>query len=115
MNEIKIDGTVQNDPKLYDEIAEFNISSITGEFTLPNNTKRHRFTFIRVIYPHTVTPTVRKLIVSGAMIRIEGKLDSEQYTTSRDKIVYNKIIVADKIKRIRWNHDTQQYDEIEDV
>ena len=32
MNKIIIDGCVQKDAKLYEEIANFNISAITGEY-----------------------------------------------------------------------------------
>ena len=47
-----------------------------------------------------------------SMIRIYGKLDSEQYPTSSNKIVYNKIICAEKIVRIRWNENAKDYVEV---
>ena len=46
------------------------------------------------------------------MVRIYGKLDSEQYETDKGKIVYNKIICADKILKIRFNKETDQYEEV---
>jgi hypothetical protein len=112
MNEIKIDGCVQKDVKLFDEIANFNISAITGQYTCVDNTKKNRFTYIRVIFPHQVDEYMESILQPNSMIRIYGSLDSEQYTTTSNKIVYNKIIRADKIVRIRYDKDLQDYVEV---
>ena len=102
MNKVILDGSVQKDARLFDEIANFNISSITGEYTLLDNTKQNRFTYLRVIYPHPIDEYMESILQAGTMIRIIGKIDSEQYKTSSNKIVYNKIIVADKIIKIKY-------------
>ena len=46
------------------------------------------------------------------MVRIYGKLDSEQYTTKDGKIVYNKIICADKVVKIKFDRESQEYVEV---
>ena len=112
MNEIRIDGCVQKDTKLFDEVANFNISAITGTYKCVDNTKKNRFTYLRVIYPKPVDEYIEEILQPGAMIRIYGKIDSEQYTTSSNKIVYNKIICADKIVRIRYDKDLEDYVEV---
>lgn len=112
MNKIVLDCKVQKDVRLFDEVANFNVSSITGQYILKDNTKRNRFTYIRVIYPHEITDQMREILQPDTMIRIYGKIDSEQYPTSSNKVVYNKIICANKIVRIRWNSDVQEYVEV---
>ena len=79
MNQIIIDGCVQKDAKLYEEIANFNISAITGEYTCVDGSKKNRFTYIRVVYPKPITEYLESVLEPGVMIRIYGKLDSEQY------------------------------------
>lgn len=112
MNKIIIDGCIQKDAKLYEEIANFNISAITGEYTCVNGTKKNRFTYIRVVYPKPIDEYMESILQPGIMIRIYGKLDSEQYKTASDKIVYNKIIVAEEIVRIKYDKDLQDYVEV---
>lgn len=112
MNKIVLDCCVQKDVKLFDEIANFNVSAITGQYKCIDNTIKNRFTYIRVIYPHVVDDRITEILQSGSMIRIYGKIDSEQYVTSSNKLVYNKIICADKIVRIRFNQDIQEYVEV---
>jgi hypothetical protein len=112
MNQIILDCKVQKDVRLFDEVANFNVSSITGQYTLIDNTKKNRFTYIRVVYPHEVDDTIMDILQPESMIRIYGKLDSEQYPTSSNKIVYNKIICAEKIVRIRWNENAKDYVEV---
>ncbi len=112
MNKIVLDCCVQKDVKLFDEIANFNVSAITGQYKCIDNTIKNRFTYIRVIYPHVVDDRITDILQSGSMIRIYGKIDSEQYVTSSNKLVYNKIICADKIVRIRFNQDIQEYVEV---
>lgn len=112
MNTITLDCKIQKDVKLFDEVANFNVSSITGQFQLLDNTKKNRFTYIRVIYPHEVDDRLIDILQPDSMVRIYGKLDSEQYVTSSNKVVYNKIICADKIVRVRWNNDIQDYVEV---
>lgn len=112
MNQIILDCKVQKDVKLFDEVPNFNVSSITGQYTLADNTKKNRFTYIRVLYPHEVTDRVVDVLQPNSMIRIYGRLDSEQYPTANKKIVYNKLICADKIVRVRWNADIQDYVEV---
>lgn len=112
MNQIILDCKVQKDIKLFDEVANFNVSSITGIYNLTNNTKKNRFTYVRVIYPHEVDDRIIDILQPDSMIRVYGKLDSEQYQTSSNKVVYNKIICADKIVRVRWNEEIQEYVEV---
>lgn len=112
MNQIVLDCKVQKDVKLFGEVANFNVSSITGQYTLLDNAKKNRFTYIRVIYPHEVDDRIIDILQPESMIRIYGKLDSEQYPTSSNRIVYNKIICAERIVRIRWNPDLQDYVEV---
>lgn len=113
MNKITIDGCVQKDAKLYEEIANFNISAITGEYTCINGSKKNRFTYIRVVFPQKITEELEAILQPGAMIRIYGKLDSEQYKTSSNKIVYNKILVAEKIIKIKYDKDIEDYVEVD--
>lgn len=112
MNKVILDGCVQKDVKIFEEMANFNISAITGKYTCIDNTSRNRFTYIRIVYPSEVDERLEQIIQPGAMIRIYGKLDSEQYVTSSNKLVYNKIICAEKIVRIRFNEDIQDYVEV---
>ena len=112
MNEIIIDGCVQKDIKLFDEIANFNISAITGKYTCVNNIKKNRFTYIRVIYPKPIDDYIENILQPQSMIRIYGKLDSEQYVTTSNKVVYNKIICAERIVRIRYDKDIEDYVEV---
>lgn len=112
MNKVVLDCKVQKDIRLFDEIANFNVSSVTGYFNLINNVKKNRFTYIRVIYPYEVTDDIINILQPDSMIRIYGKIDSEQYQTSNNKLVYNKIICADKIVRVRWNPNIQEYVEV---
>ena len=113
MNKVILDGSVQKDAKLFDEIANFNISSITGSYNCIDNTKRNRFTYIRVVFPHQLNEYLESILQPGAMIRIYGKLDSEQYKTASEKIVYNKILVADKIVRIKYDKNLKDYVEVD--
>lgn len=112
MNQVIIDGKVQKDVKLFDEVANFNISAITGEYTCLDNTTKNRFTYIRVIYPKEITDYLADVLQPETMIRIYGKIDSEQYVTSSNKVVYNKIICADQIVKIRFNHESKEYVEV---
>ena len=112
MNNIILDCSVQKDVKLFEEIANFNVSAITGQYTCLDNTVKNRFTYIRVIYPNKIDAHMEEIIQSGAMIRIYGKLDSEQYVTSSNKVVYNKVIRAEKIVRIKFNPELQDYVEV---
>ena len=113
MNQIILDCKVQKDVRLFDEVANFNVSSITGQYTLIDNTKKNRFTYIRVIYPHEVDDNIMDILQPESMIRIYGKLDSEQYKTSSNKIVYNKILVAEKIIKIKYDKDIEDYVEVD--
>ena len=112
MNNIILDCCVQKDVKLFDEIANFNVSAITGRYKLIDNTEKNRFTYIKVVYPNKVNDKLVEILQPNSMIRIYGKLDSEQYVTSSNKIVYNKIICAEKIVRIRFNEESQEYVEV---
>lgn len=112
MNQIIIDGCVQKNTNLMSDIASFNISAKTGVFKLVNNNDKNRFTYIRVIYPYEITSDIQELLIAGNMVRIYGKLDSEQYETDKGKIVYNKIICAEKIVKIRFNKEIDQYEEV---
>jgi len=112
MNKIILDGCVQKDVKLFEEIANFNISAITGKYNCIDNTTKNRFTYIRIVYPMDVDERLESILQPGVMVRVYGKIDSEQYVTSSNKVVYNKIICAEKIVRIRFNEDIQDYVEV---
>lgn len=112
MNSIILTCCVQRDVKLFDEIANFNVSAITGQYKCVDNSIKNRFTYIRVIYPHEVDDRLIEVLQPGAMIRVYGKLDSEQYVAASNKVVYNKIICADKIVRVKFNQDIQEYVEV---
>lgn len=112
MNKIILDCKVQKDVKLFEEIANFNVSAITGQYTCIDNSVKNRFTYIRVIYPNDIDERLEEILQPGVMIRVYGKIDSEQYITSSNKVVYNKIICAEKIVRIRFNEDIQEYVEV---
>ena len=112
MNQVILDCCVQKDVKLSEEIPNFNVSAITGQYKCIDNTVKNRFTYIRVLYPQEVTEKVEEILQPGAMIRIYGQIDSEQYITSSNKVVYNKIIKAEKLIRIRFNKEIQEYVEV---
>lgn len=99
-NEIILDGKVQKDVKVFDEVINFNISAITGEYNNLENTKKNRYTFIRVIYVGEINDEVKSIIQTGNYIRIYGKLDSEQYKSQTGKIVYNKILCVNKVEKL---------------
>ena len=112
MNQVIIDGCVQKDTKLYEDIASFNISSITGEYNCLDGNKKNRFTYIRVVFQETITEYLESILQPGVMIRIYAKLDSEQYKTTSEKTVYNKILVANKIVRIKYDKTIKDYVEV---
>ena len=112
MNEVTLDGCVQKDVNLFDEVASFNISAITGTYMCMNTTKKNRFTYLRIIFPQPIDEYLEDIIQPGSMVRIHGKLDSEQYITKNNKIVYNKVICADKVVRIKYDKDYEQYVEV---
>ena len=99
-NEIVLDGKVQKDVKIFDEVINFNISAITGEYTNLENNKKNRYTFIRVVYDGEINDEVKSIIKTGNYIRIYGKLDSEQYKSQTGKIVYNKILCVNKVEKL---------------
>ena len=104
-NEIVIDGKVQKDAKVMSEMTSFNICAITGEYQLVDNTKRNRYTYIRVLYPTDETPDLKKILMPRAMVRVYGKLES-------DKIVYNKVLTATKVVPLRYNKELGEYEEV---
>ncbi|MEE3344053.1 MAG: hypothetical protein VZS44_08185 [Bacilli bacterium] len=112
MNEVILDGKVQKNINFLSDIISFNISSITGKFKLIDNSVKNRFTYIRVIYPYQLDEYTQSILVPDNMVRIYGKIDSEQYETKDGKIVYNKIICANKIVKIYYNDSTKMYEEV---
>lgn len=104
-NEFILDGRVQKDVKVFDKLINFNISSITGQTTTPDNKKRNRYTFIRVLYIGDISDELRDTITENSFIRIYGKLDSEQYIDRNGKTVYNKILHAYKISKLSYDPD----------
>ena len=99
-NEIILDGKVQKDVKIFDEVINFNISAITGEYKNLENNKKNRYTFIRVIYVGEITDEVKSIIKTGNYIRIFFFFYSEQYKSQTGKIVYNKILCVDKVEKL---------------
>lgn len=112
MNKVIIDGCVQDNVRLFEEVANFNIRSMTGSYICMQGPDKKRFTCVRVIYPHKIDDYDEDTIQTGCMVRIYGKLDSEQYTTKEGKIVYNKIICAEDVVKIKYDRDTQEYVEV---
>lgn len=112
MNNVVVDAKVQPDTKVFDEIANFNVSILSGYFVMPNGYHKNRYTFIRVIYNGEITDTVKKLIQPGNFVRLYGKLDSEHYCSKSGKTVYNKVLVIDRIAPIRFNKELQEYEEV---
>ena len=55
---------------------------------------------------------LESVVQPNNMVRVYGKIDSEQYETDSGKTVYNKILCAEKVVKIRFNKDTQQYEEV---
>ena len=111
-NEIVIDGKVQKDAKVMSEMTTFNICVITGEYKFVDNTKRNRYTYIRVLYPTNGTKEITDMLAPRNMVRVYGKLDSEQYVPKSDKIVYNKVLTATKVVPLKFNRDTNEYEEV---
>ena len=109
MNQSILDGYVLKDTKLFDKVASFNISSVTGTFTDINGNKRKRYTYIRVIYPKDITPEAEEIIKEGNYIRIYGKLDSEQYKNEKGRIVYNKVLCAYKVVKLEYDVESGKY------
>lgn len=112
MNKFILDGCIQKDVKIFDKTVTFNISSQTGIFKTIDNKLIKRYTYIKVVYPDEIGEYLESILQPGIMIRIYGKLDSEQYTTQNNKHVYNKILKADKIMKIRWDPEIQEYVEV---
>ena len=111
-NQIVLDGKVQKDVKIFDDIVNFNLSSITGKYISPNNEEKSRYTFIRVIYDGEVTDKIKQILQPGNFIRMYGKLDSEQYQSKTGKIVYNKILVAEKINQLKYDPEFGIFTEV---
>ena len=113
MNSVIVDAKIQPDVKVFDEIANFNVSILSGYFTMPTGYQKNRYTFIRVVYTGIINDKVKMLIQPGNFIRLYGKLDSEHYRSKSDKTVYNKVLVIDKIKAIKFNKETGEYEEVD--
>ena len=110
-NEFVLDGKVQKGVKLFDEVASFNISAITGEYLLPDETRCNRYTYIRVVFVGKITEYVKETIKTGNLVRLIGKLDSEQYVAKTGKVVYNKVLRVSDVKRLKYNKSTKEYEE----
>lgn len=111
-NEFILDGKIQKDIKRFSNTISFNISSITGKFLLSDNTYRNRYTYIRVIYTGDVSEELDNAIQSNNLVRIYGRLDSEQYIAKSQKTVYNKVLRANKIKLLQFNEETKMLEEV---
>ena len=104
-NEIILDGKVQKDVKYFDKVINFNISSITGQYTTPENLIKNRYTFIKAIYSSedVIEDEVKDIIKTGNYIRVYGRLDCEQYKSQTGKVVYNKVIMIDKVVLLKYD------------
>ena len=111
-NEFILDGKIQKDVKVFNDIINFNISSITGEYITLENRKKNRYTFIRVIYDGQIDDKIKKIISEGNFIRVYGKLDSEQYESKSGKIVYNKILKASKVTLLNYDPEFGIFTEV---
>lgn len=99
-NEFILDGKVQRDVKYFDDHIAFNISSITGKCLTEEGKERPKYTFIRVLYFGELNDDVIKTITEGNLIRLYGRIDSEQYKDKKGKTVYNKILYAEHISKL---------------
>ncbi len=99
-NEIIFDGRVQKDVKILEELASFTVSAVTGKTQTADNRYRNRLTFIRVLYVGEINDHIRNILQQDNMVRIYGKLDSEQYIDRNGKTVYNKILHAYQLNRL---------------
>lgn len=97
-NEFILDGKIQKDVKYFDEVIVFNLSVITGKTKTLKNKDRDKFTFIKVLYLGEIDDEIRNLLQEGNLIRVYGKLDSEQYVVNSGKTVYNKILSSNKVE-----------------
>lgn len=111
-NEIVLDGKVQKNVKVFDEIINFNLSANTGIYIDSNNEQKNRYTFIRVLYVGEINDKVKNIIKQGNFIRVYGKLDSEQYKSQSGKIVYNKILCVNKITKLEYDQDLDMFIEV---
>lgn len=119
MNECIIDAKIKDVTKLnnFTDRLVFGVSISNGTVRYDDNFIRKKFTFIRVIYYNNninELNAVKELIKYNNFIRIYGKLDSEMYVTTNGKNVYNKILIAHKIVKIKWNDESDEYIEILD-
>lgn len=96
-NKVIVDGKIQKDVKVFSNSIIFNLSIITGTYKTFNDNLKNRYTFIKCMYKGEVTPEIEKLLSEDSYIHLDGKLDSEHYKSKTGKIVYNKIIVAEKV------------------
>ena len=111
-NELIIDGKIQKDVKLFEEISNFNISAITGTFLLPDNTVRNRYTFIRVIYEGDLDEHTINVLQPGNLVRLYGKIDSEQYLAKSGKTVYNKVLKVYKVNLLEYDPEIGDMKEV---
>lgn len=111
-NQIILDGKIQKDVKYFSDIINFNISSVTGVYQIPEGGKRNRYTFIRSIYEGPIDNKIRTIICQGNYVRVYGSIDSEQYKSQTGKIVYNKILRINKIKLLKYNEYLDEFEEI---
>lgn len=98
-NCVVVDGKIRGETKYQGDRVSFNLSIITGTWNIDNR-RLNRYTMIRVVYFGDVDPCVENLLSENSMIRIYGRLDSEQYIDRNGKRVYNKILEAEKITEI---------------
>lgn len=99
-NEFILDGKIQKDVKYFDDIIVFNLSVVTGKTKTLKNKDRDKFTFIKILYLGEITDETTALIQEGNMVRVYGKLDSEQYVVNSGKTVYNKILSAHRVESL---------------
>lgn len=110
-NEIVIDARIQKEIHIFSELATFNAAIRTGTFALIDGSEKNRHTYIKVIYAGEIDDTLKNTLVDFNLVRIYGKIDSEQYKAKSGKTVFNKIIRADRIIPLKYNRSTGTYEE----
>lgn len=113
MNSVIVDVKIQPDVKLFEDSINFTGSVLSGKFTMPDASVKNRYTFIRTIYCSPVDEELKELVKPGNYIRVYAQLDSEIYKAKSGKTVYNKVLRAERISKIQYNRELNDFEEVE--
>ena len=102
MNTFTGKGVVKRDVVYLSNSIVCTMSFCTGTTLLENDAKKNRYTFIKSIFlgNENDVKRMKEIIQENNSIEITGHLDSEQYITSSNKVVFNKILIIDDAKLI---------------